>query len=405
MALPLEGIKIVELAAWVFGPHAGVHLADMGAEVIKIEHPAGGDPGRSITGLRQVTTAATPDTLNFMFEQDNRGKKSVTLDLAQEEGREIAYKLVEGADIFISNFQLEVLKRLKMDYDTLSKINPRLIYGMGTGWGLKGPDKDKPAFDYVGFARSGLMGTLGEPDGVPPACLPGFGDHIAAMTLDYGIMMALYHRERTGEGQMVHVSLLGSFNEAVSLNTQIALTMKQDVPKVSRKSVGNPLWNFYRTKDKRWFQLAMLQTDRHWHDFCEALEIQHLENDPRFNSHVQRCSNNLELIRILDDIFITRTLEEWEKRCMEKNIIRGRVTTFLEQTRDPQLLENNYIVKFNHPIRGEINLVGIPVQLSKSPGQIRAAAPELSQNTEEILLDLGYTWEDIAKLKDKNVIL
>lgn len=402
MVLPLEGIKVVELAAFVLGPHAGVHLADMGAEVIKVEHPAGGDPGRAMASVRQIPI---PPTWNYMFEQDNRGKKSVTADLRQAEGIEIVHNLVKNADIFLTNFQVEVLKRLKIDYETLSKINPRLIYAIATGWGLKGPDKDKPAFDFVGFARSGLMGTFGEPDGVPPACLPGFGDHISAITLAYGIMLALYHRERTGKGQMVHASLLGSFNEAASLSLAACLATGQEMPKVSRKRAGNPLWNFYETKDKRWLQLAMLQTDRHWHDFCEALEIQHLESDPRFSSHSQRISNNLALIQILDKVFATRTYADWEQRFTGKNIIRGVVTTFLEQTRDPQLWENEYIVKFNHPVQGEIEVVGMPVQLSESPGQIRALAPQLGQHTEEVLLDSGYSWEDIARLKDKKAIL
>jgi len=405
MALPLEGIKVVEVAMAVLSPHTGAHLSDMGAEVIKVEHPAGGDPARSMMAIRQVTAATKPGMLNFMFEQDNRGKKSVTADLGQPEGVEIVYKLVKDADVFLSNYRAQALKKWKVDYETLSKINPRLIYALATGWGLKGPDKDNPAFDFVAFARSGVMGTMGEPAGIPPACLPGFGDHITAMTLAYGIMLALFHRERTGEGQMVHTSLLGGLTEAASLNLQACLATEQDMPRVSRKKVGNALWNFYETKDKRWLQLAMLQTDRHWHDFCEALEIQHLENDPKFDSHATRASNSLELTQILDEVFAKRTYTEWESRFKGKNIIRGLVTTFLEQTRDPQLLENGQIVKFNHPTQGPIDVIGMPVQFSKSPGQIGGPAPELGQNTEEVLLDIGYSWEDIAKLKDKKVIL
>ncbi len=405
MAFPLEGIKVVEMALAVLSPHTGAHLSDMGAEVIKVEHPAGGDPARGMQAIRQVTAAAKPGMLNFMFEQDNRGKKSITADLNHPEGRDIVYKLVKNADIFLTNYQLEVLKKLGIDYDTLSKINPKLIYALATGWGLKGPDKDNPAFDFVAFARSGVMATMGDPEGIPPSCLPGFGDHITAMTLAYGVMLALYHRERTGQGQLVATSLLAGVTEAASLNLQSCLTTGQDMPNVSRKSANNPLWNFYRTKDSRWVQLAMLQTDRHWHDFCEAMEIQNLENDPKFKDHNQRLANNLALIKILDDVFAKRNYAEWESRFKGKNIIRGLVTRFIEQTKDPQLIENGQIVEYDHPTQGKIKLIGPPVYFSKTPGQIRGAAPQLGQNTEEILLDLGYSWEDIANLKDKKVIL
>ncbi len=405
MASALEGIKVVEMALAVLSPHTGAHLSDMGAEVIKVEHPAGGDMARAMTTIRQVTAAAKPGMLNFMFEQDNRGKKSVTADLTKPEGVEIVHKLVKTADIFLTNYQMEVLKKLKVDYETLSIINPKLIYAIATGWGLKGPDKDNPAFDFVAFARSGIMSTMGEPDGIPPSCLPGFGDHITAMTLAYGIMLALYHRERTGEGQMVHTSLLAGLTEAASLNLQASLTTGQDIPNVSRKSANNPLWNFYQTKDKRWLQLAMLQTDRHWPDFCEATELQNIQNDPKFSNHAQRLANNLALIKILDETFAKRTYAEWESRFKGKNIIRGVVSRFIEQTKDPQLLENGVIVEYDHPSQGRIKHIGPPVYFSKSPGQIRGAAPELGQNTEEVLLDIGYSWEDIATLKDKKVIL
>lgn len=405
MALPLEGIRVIEMGLAVLSPHTGAHMADMGAEVIKVEHPAGGDLARAMTAIRQVTAAAKPGMMNFLFEQENRGKKGVTADLNFPEGVEIVHKLVKTADIFLTNYQLEVLNKLKVDYDTLSRLNPRLIYALATGWGMKGPDKDKPAFDFVAFARSGVMGTMGEPNSIPPSCLPGFGDHITATTLAYGIMVALYHRERTGEGQLVHTSLLGGLTEAASLNLQSCLSTGQDMPNISRNTAGNPLWNFYRTRDGRWLQLAMLQTDRHWHDFCEALELQHLENNPKFKAHDNRLANNVELIKILDEVFLKRTYPEWESRFSGKNIIRGLVTRFLEQSKDPQLIENGQIVKYQHPAYGEITTVGPPVQFSKTPGQVRGPAPQLGEHTEEVLLDLGYSWEDIGNLKDKKVIL
>jgi crotonobetainyl-CoA:carnitine CoA-transferase CaiB-like acyl-CoA transferase len=401
MGRPLEGIRVFDLSAVVLGPHATVHLADMGAEVIKVEHPAGGDMMRGVSALRMLPLGK----LNYLFELDNRNKKSLTLDLGQDVGREIAYKLLPTCDVFLSNFQPLVLQRIKMDYDTVSKINPGIVYAICTGWGLKGPLKDEPGFDYAAFARSGLMEGFAEPGGPLVTCLPGFGDHIAAMHAAYGIMLALFHRQRTGEGQMVHVSLLGGLLENNSMSLSACLTTGQDLPKQPRTGVGNALWNYYQCRDKKWLQLAMLQTDRHWHDFCQALELGEMEKDPKFDSHARRCENNVVLISILDKAFPARTREEWAKRFEGKNIVWGLVQNFLEVTKDPQVWENNYFVPFEHPTAGDTKIMGLSVQLNKTPGEVRTAAPELGQHTEEVLLDLGYNWDDIARLKDQKVIL
>ncbi len=401
MGRPLEGLRVFDLSAVVLGPHATVHLADMGAEVIKVEHPAGGDMMRGVSALRMLPLGDH----NYLFELDNRNKKSVTLDLNQETGREIAYKLLPTCDVFLSNFQPTVLERLKMDYKTISKINPKIIYALCTGWGLKGPLKDAPGFDYAAFARGGLMEGFAEPGAPFVTCLPGFGDHIAAMHMAYGIMLSLFHRERTGEGQMVHVSLFGSLIENNSMSLSACLTTEQDLPKQRRSEVGNALWNYYECSDKRWIQLAMLQTDRHWHDFCQALELDRLETDPQYVDHAKRCENNVSLISILDKVLRTKTREEWAKRFEGKNVVWGLIQNFLEVTQDPQAWENNYFTSFKHPNHGDTKIMGLSVQLSKTPGEVQSAAPELGQHTEEVLLEIGYTWDDIARLKDGKVIL
>jgi len=247
MGMPLEGIRVVELGAFVFGPHTACHLGDMGADVIKIEHPAGGDPGRGVT-TRMVSIAGT--NYNYVFEQDNRNKRSVALDLGQATGREIAHKLIEKADVFVSNLQAQILKKLGLDYETLAKINPRLIYAFSSGWDMCGPDKDAPAFDIVVFARSGLAAIMSEPGYPPPTLRSGAGDHVAALNLAFGIMLALFHRQKTGQGQMVHASLLGTLIEVGSLNLQDCLSSGRDVPIMARKSAANPLWNYYRTRGR-----------------------------------------------------------------------------------------------------------------------------------------------------------
>ncbi|MBI4288775.1 MAG: CoA transferase [Chloroflexi bacterium] len=399
----LDGIRVVELTLFLVGPRAGSHLADLGAEVLKIEHPQGGDPMRTTTTNRGALPPMKD--INFMFELENRGKKSITLDVGKEGGQEIAHRLVEQADVFISNFQVPVLKRLRMDYGALSAINPRLVYALCTGWGMRGPDKDRPGFDYAVFAESGLAHSFGEPGGLPVQCRPGFGDHITAITLAYGIMAALYHRQRTGEGQLLHASILGSLIEAGALSLQAQLSTGEEVGPVSRKDMANALWNFYQTKDGQWLQFAMVQPDRHWHDFCAALNMEKYENDPRFSNHPTREANRHELIRIIDEVMASRTRREWLERFQGKNLIYAPIVPYSEVARNPQLTANDYVVQVEHQSKGSIPLVGLPVNFSRTPGRVRSGAPELGQHTEETLLDLGYTWEDIGGFKENGVIL
>lgn len=399
----LEGVKVVELALFLVGPRASAHLADLGADVIKIEHPQGGDPMRATTTNRGALPPMKD--INFTFELENRGKKSVTLDVNKEKGREAAHRLVERADVFITNFQVAVLKRLGMDYDTLSALNPRLIYALCTGWGMRGPDKDRPGFDYAVFAESGLAHSFGEPGGLPVQCRPGFGDHITAITLAYGVMAALYHRERTGEGQLLHTSILGSLIEAGALSLQGHLSTGEEVGPVSRKDMANALWNCYQTKDGQWLQFAMVQPDRHWHDFCTAVGMEKYETDARFHNVHAREANRHELIEIIDEVMVTRPRDEWLERFRGKNLIYAPIVPYSQVARNPQLRENGYIVQAEHPSKGSIDLVGAPVNFSRTPGSVRSTAPELGQHTEEVLLDLGYSWEDIGALKEGEVIL
>ncbi len=398
----LENIRVVECAAFLVGPRIAAHLADLGADVIKIEHPQGGEPMRNV---RHRGSLPRIKDVNFTLELENRGKKSITLDLNTERGQEVAYRLIEGADVFVSNFQAQVLKRLKMDYETLSRINPRIIYAMVSGWGKGGPEKDRPGFDYSVFAESGLMASLGEPGTPPVPCRPGLGDHITAMVTSYGIMAALYHRERTGEGQMVHASILGSLIDAGALTLQAHLSPGEETGRVSRKSATNALWSFYETKDGHHIQFAMVQSDRFWPEFCAALDMGEHQNDPRFTDSYAREDNAVALIEIIDRIMASRTRDEWLEHFRGTDIICAPVMSYSELARKPQVKENNYVIEVDHATWGRIPMVGIPVDFSRTPGQVRGGAPELGQHTEEVLLELGYTWEDIGKLKDERVIL
>lgn len=402
MVLPLEGIRVLDLTQWVFGPVTAAVLGDWGAEVIHIEDPNGGDPMRGLQSMAVIRVA----DVNFPFELCNRNKKSLAIDINQERGREILYKLVPESDVFVSSLRKNVLERVGLDYNALAQLNPRLIYAHVSGYGERGQENTRAGYDYAAFwARTGLMNSLGEPGTPPPSQRNGWGDQISGLSLAGGIALALFVRERTGIGQEVNLSLLGSGMWMVGIMIQGALTSGEDFPQLSRTAAGNPLFNTYQAKNGRWLQLISLQTDRYWPGFCQAIDKPELEHDPHFDSHQKRCDNNVALISIIDEVLITRTVEEWARRFDENGVLWGPVQNYLEVTTDPQVLENDYIAEVNHPTRGKMGMVASPIQLSKTPGTIRSTAPEAGQHTEEILLEIGYTWEDIAQLKNEKIII
>jgi crotonobetainyl-CoA:carnitine CoA-transferase CaiB-like acyl-CoA transferase len=230
-------------------------------------------------------------------------------------------------------------------------------------------------------------------------------DQVAAGMLAYGIVLALFAREKTGIGQEVSTSLLGSQAWLGSLGLQAYLFYGRSLSRVSRKEAGNPLWNVYRCKDGRWICLAMLSSDRYWPDFCKAMGIEHVAKHPKFESQIQRRQNAAELVAILDNRFASQTREEWMKRLNKPELIWAPVSEYADVATDPQMIANEYIVDFEHPTHGPIKLVGMPVRLSQTPGGIRAPAPEFGQHTEEILIEeAGYSWEEIASLREEEVI-
>jgi len=400
--MPLEGIKVVELGSYIVAPGAAAALADWGAEVIKIEDPRLSDNPRLGDGFRRI---APGRNVNLMLEQENHSKKSLTLDITNDAGREIFYELIRRADVFVTNLPEEVLKRRMLDYETLSKLNDRLIFAHNTGYGEKGPDAGERAFDLGAYwCRGGIMASLGEPDSIPPFALGGTGDHPTAMHLASGILLALIARERTGVGQKVQTSLLSSAMWTAAVPVNIVLMTGQDYQRASRKTRPNPLSNPYQTKDGRWIQLTMLEGDRFWSELCKALGLEHLQSDPKFDTQANRTANNAELISIMDEAFATKTKKEWESRFKSFDLIWAPVNTFAEVIADPQVLENEYLVEIEHPTAGKIKIVAFPVQLSKTPAKVKSAAPSLGQHTEEILQGLGYSKEKIQELKGAKAI-
>ncbi len=402
----LEGLKVVAMEHMEAIPVATVWMADWGADVLKIE-PLTGDMFRGLQAAHGTSTDIKRQgaEVRWSFQLFNRNKKSVALNLKSERGAEILYKLVEKADVFMSNYTPNALKNLKADYNTLSKINPRLVYATISGYGSVGPDRDLRGFDHAaGWARSGMQNMIGEPGSAPPRLPGGTIDRgVAAPQCLAGVLAALLHREKTGEGQEIEVSLFQSGVWAIALPLQSAI-VGTPMPKTVRTKEVNPLYTVYRTGDDRWFQMSMIQPDPYWSPFCKAVEKPELENDPRFDSMAKRAENCEELIRIIDEAIATKTMEEWDPIFREYNLIYAKVQNSTEVINDPQALANNFYVDLPHP-QGTFKVVATPVKFHQNPAEVRAPAPELGQHTEMTLLDLGYSWEDIAKLKEQGAIL
>jgi len=404
MAMAFEGIRVIEVAQAAAAPMAGRFLADLGADVIHIENPTIGDAHRYFQARKGTPIKAgrgVPSHVNYNFELYNFNKRGMTLNLAAEKGQEIMYKLIKRSDVFTTNMRPFELEKFKLEYKDLSQVNPKLIYASLTGYGRVGPLKNAPGYDIVSYwARTGIPYMM-DATGFRPA----FGDSVGGLMLAYGITTALLVRERTGMGQEVDVSLYGVGIMQMSFDISGALIEKRefsDYRERSREDSLNPLAGAYLTKDGRTFFIMALQPDRYWPKICQAIEREELINDLRFNSFEARAKNRLELFKILDEAFATKTLDEWRLRFQD--IPSGPVQYLLEVINDPQARANNFFVPLNHPVHGPIEVVATPIKYSKTPATVRSAAPELGQHTEEILLELGYTWEDIGKLREQQIV-
>jgi crotonobetainyl-CoA:carnitine CoA-transferase CaiB-like acyl-CoA transferase len=377
MAGPLEGIRVVELGLWVAGPSAGAVLADWGAEL-----------------------PATPP-----FELDNRGKRSVALNLATAEGKRIAHGLVERADVFITNMRVAALARLELDWERLAARNPRLVYGLVTGYGERGPDSDRPSYDIGAFwSRAGIAASLTPPGGDPPFQRGAMGDHTAGMTLAGGVSAALLARERTGRGQLVSTSLLRVGVYVLGWDTNAALRLGLEATPMTRAWTPNPVISAYRAKDERWFWLLGLQGQRHWPDLVRAIERPEWLTDERFATMRARREHVTELVALLDEIFASRTLAEWGAAFDRAGMWWAPVQTVMEVTTDPQAEAAGAWVDVPVAEGGTARMVATPVDFSDTLWAPAGASPECGQHTEEVLLELGYDWERIGALKEEGVI-
>ena len=405
MPKPLDGVRVIDWTIWQQGPVSTMMLADLGAEVIKLEERVGGDPGRGVLSIAGAMVGATSGP-NFYFEANNRHKQSLTLDLKKPEALEIVYKLVEKSDVFVQNFRKGVADRLGLGYEKFKQRNPKIIYASATGYGPEGPDSAEPSFDYMGLARSGIMTVAGEPDMPPLNITGGIADQMGAIMLSYGILAALIARDKYGIGQQVDSSHLGSMTALQGLNVSCKAILGKEFKRMPRVAAPSPLWNHYQCGDGKWICLAMAQQDRYWKDFCKVLGVAAIATDARFDTMAKRAENAGQLIPILDKAFASQSRDYWMAALKKGgDFIYTVVNSIDDLMRDEQMLTNEYLVDYDHPRIGKTKLVGFPLRLSETPADPRGAAPEFGEHTEMILTELlGYSWDDVSRFRESEII-
>jgi crotonobetainyl-CoA:carnitine CoA-transferase CaiB-like acyl-CoA transferase len=406
MPRPLEGIKVVELASWMFVPSAGTVLVDWGADVIKVEHPVTGDPQRGL-----VTSGLLPggdSGINFMMEQPNRGKRSVAIDLSRPDGHEAFMRLVEGADVFLTNYLPPVRRKLRVDVDDVRARNPRIIVARGSGQGPKGPDAEKGGYDAASFWARGGVGAVmptnaeGWPSGQPSAA---FGDVMGGLATAGAIAAALLQRERTGEASVVDVSLLATAMWQLSPMVVAAkLFGLTRLPTANRLKNPNPGVNTYRTADDRFISLVLLQPDKFWDDLAKRLERPELTTDERFSTAGARAQNTEACVAVLDDAFGSQPLAHWKQVLADFAGVWTPYQTLGELYSDPQVIANGYLPAMEAPNGQQVQLVASPAQFDERPVEV-SRAPEHGEHTEQVLVDAGFDWEAIAAMKQSGAIL
>ena len=402
MTGPLDGISVVELGFWVAGPACAGVLADWGAEVVKVE-PMTGDPFRGMTEMWRTIYGVAE---NPPFELDNRGKRSIGLDYGTDAGKAVLLELIDRADVFVTNLRVGALERAGLDHESLKARNPRLVYASITGLGLEGPDAMRPAYDVGSFwSRAGIAASL-TPDGAQlPYQRGGMGDHLTGLAAAAGISTALYHRERTGEGQLVSTSLLRLGAYMVSWDLNIALRFGAPTIPTSRASAGNPLINGYTAADGKQFWLLGLEGDRHWPALMRAIDRPDIADDPRFAELFERARNAAVLITLLDEHFATRPRSQWIDAFDREGVWWAPVQAVHDLPQDEQAHAAGCFVGTPMPDGSVAAMAATPVDYSATPWAPARPSPEFGQHTEEVLLDLGYDWDRIIELKEAGAIL
>jgi crotonobetainyl-CoA:carnitine CoA-transferase CaiB-like acyl-CoA transferase len=399
---PLDGIRIVEYAIWHAGPGGSAILADMGAEVIKIETLTG-DPERTQSRLGTMDFESShKSNWSFLFELSNRNKKGICLDIHTEKGRQIFHRLIESADVFLTNLRKSTKPRLGVDYATLSKINPKIVHANVSGFGPKGPMSDIGAFDPMGQAISGMVFLTG-PD--EPVLLQSVVlDQMTAIAASHAMITALFVRERHGIGQEVHVSLYSSALWLMHSNLLATSLLKGNASLPWDRTRNSPLRNCIKCGDGKWLMGTNHPEEKFWPPFCSITGQNHLQNDPLYATTQARGENSVELMKLFDAVFLTRTRDEWLGMLQAEGLMFAPVQTFDEVLIDPQASANNYVVDFDHPSLGQVRVPGYPVHFSANSAGTHAAAPDQGEHTRAVLSEMGYSDSEIHSLQAENVI-
>ena len=397
MVAPLDGIRVVEVANWLAAPSAAALLADLGADVVKIEHPAG-DAWRHVL-MQGRNPDFDPDTdVDAPYELDNRGKRGVALSLERPGASDVVKRMVAEADIFVTNLTAPRIARYDLGSEALLALNPRLIYVVLTGYGTRGPDNAKTAFDYSAYwSRSGIMSLNGEPGGPPMPCRPGQGDHATSLNMLSGALAALRLRDLTGEGQVVEVTLQRTGAWTIGADVSASLILEDQPGRIDRVRPGNPLFNSYETADGRWLMLVMPTGDRYWQPVCRALGREDWLEDERLATLVGRMQLTEELTPAIASIFATKTLAEWTPLLDAESLTWAPVAELPELIHDPQMEEMDAWSVIDGP-QGSFRTLNTPFAIDGADVGPRGPAPKTGEHTHEVLSELGLSDDEIAQL-------
>ncbi|HVA67914.1 MAG TPA: CoA transferase [Candidatus Binataceae bacterium] len=402
MSKPLEGIKVIEIGQEIQGPFAGQVLGDMGADIIKIENRETGDLSRWLTcGLIAGPEARNAD-VSFYFTAMNRGKRSITVDLKKPGGVGIIHRMARTSDVLLTNYRPGVLDRLGLGFDDLLKDNPKIVYAQASSWGPKGPWMMRPSRDTLAQAASGLMAKTGMPGDPPLAAGIAVADHSGALSLAAGVLGALFARERTGKGQRVDASIYGTLIAMQGFELDLVSMSGKDTERAGRgHQFLHGVWGAFKTSDG-WLCIAGCD-DKRWPDFCRVMGIQHLQNDPEFDNPT-RNFRGWKIMEVLDAIFPKKTTREWLDELTAVDILVTEVADHRMVLNSEQARVNGYLQELNHPTAGRVLVAGTPITYNGETIMETRMPPEWGQHTEELLLEFGYSWEEIAALHEAEAI-
>ncbi len=398
---PLDGVRVVEVAGWMAAPGAAAMLADLGAEVVKVE-PLRGDPARGVIRQPEWPEGAVP--FDPPFQLDNRGKRGIAVALDRPEGQELVRRLVDGADVFLNNLLGRRQQRFGLDADSLLARNPRLVHGTLTGYGMEGPDAARPGFDITTFfGRGGITHSITEPGSQAPRARPAQGDHAAALAMLAAVLAALRLVDRTGEGQVVDVNLLATAAWTMATDLSSTLVDGQDPPLLGRRRRRHALQESFRTADDRWVLLFMPEP-HWWPRFCDTVGHPEWAQDPRFETVATRFDHMPEITDLMDEVFATRTLADWGARFDEAGLTWGPAATVSEVATDPHLDAVGAFPEVHHPTGGTFRTVAMPMRLRGADIGPRGPAPDLGEHTRVVLLGLGLSDAEVDALVADGVV-